>query len=169
MTHYAPFTIHLLSDKNRASFFSTVKIALFCCLTYSIYMNSGLFKKLLPHLVAIIVFLVISVFFCKPILDGNVLKQFDTLNWKAMAENAFEYKAKHGHFPLWNSNLFSGMPNYQVAMEGKTILPDLTKVFALGLPKPINFFFLGCICFYILCLAFGVSPYVGIVGGIAYA
>jgi hypothetical protein len=83
-------------------------------------MNSGLFKKLLPHLIAIVIFLVVSVFFCKPILDGNVLRQSDVIGWKSMAQNAFEYKAKHGHYPLWNPNLFSGMPNYQV-IDGREI------------------------------------------------
>ena len=90
-------------------------------------MNSGLFKKLLPHLVAVIIFLALSVFFCKPILDGNVLRQSDITAWKAMAQNAIEYKAKHGHYPLWNPNIFSGMPNYQVIMEGKSILPDFVR------------------------------------------
>ena len=132
-------------------------------------MKNQALKKLLPHLVAIIVFLVISLIFCKPVLDGNVLNQHDTIGWKGMAQNAFEYKEKNGHFPLWNPNLFSGMPNYQVAMEGKTILPNLIKIFSFGLPKPINFFFLACICFYILCLVLRIRPIVGILGALAYA
>jgi len=132
-------------------------------------MNSGLFKKLLPHLIAIVIFLVISVFFCKPILDGNVLRQSDVIGWKSMAQNAFEYKAKHGHYPLWNPNLFSGMPNYQVAMEGKSVLPDFVSILSLWLPKPMNFFFLACICFYILCLSLRLKPVIGILGSIAFA
>jgi hypothetical protein len=132
-------------------------------------MNSGLFKKLLPHIIAIVIFLALSVFFCKPVLEGNVLRQSDIIGWKAMAQNAFEYKAKHGHLPLWNPNLFSGMPNYQVAMEGKSVLPDLTKILSLWLPKPMNFFFLACICFYILCLSFRLRPVIGILGSIAFA
>jgi hypothetical protein len=132
-------------------------------------MNSGLFKKLLPHLIAIIVFLVITAIFCKPAFEGNVLNQHDITGWKGMAQNAFEYKAKHGHYPLWNPNLFSGMPNYQVAMEGKAVLPDFTKIFSLWLPKPMNFFFLACICFYLLCIALRINPYIGILGGLAYA
>ena len=132
-------------------------------------MNSGSFKKLLPHLVAIVIFLVVSVFFCKPILDGNVLKQSDVIGWKSMAQNAFEYKAKHGHYPLWNPNLFSGMPNYQVMMEGKSVLPDFISILSLWLPKPMNFFFLACICFYILCLSLRLKPVIGILGGIAFA
>jgi len=132
-------------------------------------MNSGLFKKLLPHLIAIVVFLIITAIFCKPALEGNVLNQHDITGWKGMAQNAFEYKTKHGHYPLWNPNLFSGMPNYQVAMEGKSILPDFTKILSLWLPKPMNFFFLACICFYILCIALRVNPIIGIFGSLAYA
>ncbi len=132
-------------------------------------MKNPRLKKLLPHLIAIVVFLVVSMLFCKPALEGNVLNQHDTVGWKGMAQNSFEYKKLHGHFPLWNPNLFSGMPNYQVAMEGKSVLPDTIKLFTLGLPKPINFFFLACICFYILCLALRVNPVAGIMAALAFA
>lgn len=132
-------------------------------------MKNTLLKKLLPHIIAIVVFLVVSMLFCKPALEGNVLNQHDTIGWKGMAQNAFEYKDAHGHFPLWNPNLFSGMPNYQVAMEGKSILPDAVKIFTFGLPKPINFFFLACICFYIFCLVLSINPIIGILTSLAYA
>ena len=132
-------------------------------------MKNPLLKKILPHLVAIIVFLGVSAFFCKPVLDGNVLNQHDIIGWKGMAQNSFEYKEKNGHFPLWNPNLFSGMPNYQVAMQGKSVLPDAVKIFSLGMPKPINFFFLACLCFYILCLALRARPSIAILGGLAFA
>ncbi len=132
-------------------------------------MKNPLLKKILPHFIAVIIFLTVSILFCKPVLEGNVLNQHDIIGWKGMAQNSFEYKEKNGHFPLWNPNLFSGMPNYQVAMEGKSILPDMVKVFSFGLPKPINFFFLACVCFYILCLALRVRPVAGILAGLAYA
>jgi hypothetical protein len=132
-------------------------------------MKNPLLKKILPHLVAVIVFLVVSLLFCKPVLEGNVINQHDNIGWKGMAQSAFEYKKQHGHYPLWNTNLFSGMPNYQVAMQGKSVMPDMVKVFSFGLPKPINFFFLGCICFYILCLALRVNPVIGMLSGLAYA
>lgn len=132
-------------------------------------MNKGLFKTLLPHIIAIVIFLIVTAIFCKPSLEGNVLNQHDINGWKGMAENAFEYKAKHGHYPLWNPNLFAGMPNYQVMMEGKSVLPDVPKIMSLWLPKPMNFFFLACICFYILCVVFRLNPVIGIFGSLAYA
>lgn len=132
-------------------------------------MKNPLLKKILPHFIAVVIFVIVSVLFCKPILDGNVLNQHDNVGWKGMAQNSFEYKEKNGHYPLWNPNLFSGMPNYQVAMEGKSVMPNFVNIFSLGLPKPMNFFFLACICFYILCLALRVRPVIGILAGLAYA
>ena len=101
-------------------------------------MKNNLVKKILPHLVAVLIFLIVSVFFCKPVLEGNVLNQHDVKGWKGVAQNAFDYKEKHGHFPLWNPNVFSGMPNYQIAMDGKSILPDFNKIFSFGLTDPIH-------------------------------
>ena len=132
-------------------------------------MKNPWLKKALPHIAAILIFLIVSVLFSKPALQGNELAQGDVQHWRSMAQNAFDYKEKHGHFPLWNPSMFSGMPNYQTAMEGRSALPDLNKVFALGLPKPANFFFIAALCFYILCLSFQLSPVIGIFGGLAYA
>ena len=132
-------------------------------------MKNALARKALPHVIIIILFLIVSVLFCKPALEGNVLDQHDIVGWKGMAQNAFDYKEKHGHFPLWNTALFSGMPNYLIAMEGKSILPNLSNLLSLGLPQPANMFFLAALCFYILCLAWGSKPLAGAVGGLAYA
>lgn len=132
-------------------------------------MQNPMLKKILPHLIAVSVFLVVSVLFCKPALEGNVLNQHDIIGWKGMAQNSFEYKEKNGHFPLWNPNLFSGMPNYQVAMDGKSVLSPFTNIILNTLPKPISFFFLACICFYILCMALRARPVIALFGALAYA
>jgi hypothetical protein len=132
-------------------------------------MKNPLLKKILPHVIAVVIFLIVSMLFCKPALEGNVLNQHDVTGWKGMAQNSFEYKDKNGHYPLWNPNLFSGMPNYQVAMSNKTIIPNMVQILSFGLPIPINFFFLACVFFYILCLSLRIKPVVGILGGITFA
>ncbi len=126
-------------------------------------------KSLIPHVIAVVVFLIVALIYCKPVLQGKVLQQIDVVNWKGMAQNAFDYKAKNGHFPLWNTHLFSGMPNYQVAMDGHSFLPDITKILTLGMPKPVSFFFLACVCFYILCVVLRSNVAVGILGSLAFA
>ena len=134
-------------------------------------MNSSVLKKALPHVIAVAVFLIVAVIYCKPALDGKVVYQSDMLQYKSMAQQSFEYKDKYGHFPLWTESSFSGMPAYTIAMDGKSRISVgyLSYVLTPWLPQPINFFFLACICFYILTLVMGISPWIGILSALAYA
>ena len=129
------------------------------------------FKKLIPHAVAVGIFLLVTVIFCKPALEsGVVLKQSDISSWQAMSHQSMEYKAAKGHYPLWVSTMFSGMPAFQIAIEGAwSPLFVIDKAFQLWLPKPMNFFFLACISFYFLCMCLRVRPYAAIIGAIAFA
>lgn len=128
-------------------------------------------KNVYPHLIAIVIFLVIAVFYCKPALQGKVLQQHDLQQWKGMAQSSFKYKETHGHFPLWVNSLFGGMPGVQIAMESSNpISPGyLHSLFTLFLPQPINFFFLLCISFYFLTQVFKIDYRLGILAAIAYA
>lgn len=128
-------------------------------------------KNLAPHLIAVGVFLLITMIYCSPALQGKVLQQSDIIHWKGMAQKSFEYKETHGHFPLWTTSLFSGMPAYQVAISAYNPVPVgyLQYLFTLGLPKPLNFFFLMCISFYFLSQVLRVNYRIGILGSLAYA
>lgn len=129
------------------------------------------FKKIVPHVVAVVVFIIVAAVYCKPALEGKIIEQHDIIGWKGMAQQSFEVKEKQGTFPLWTNSMFSGMPAYQIALEGKSgisIYP-LHNIITLGLPKPISFFFLAAICFYFLCIVAGANPWLGILGGLSYA
>ena len=129
------------------------------------------FKKLVPHLIAIAVFLIVAVVYCKPALQGKVVSQQDIKGWRGMSEQSVEFHDKYGYYPLWTNSMFSGMPAYQIAFDARTKIQVgyLDAIFKLGLPKPISYFFLACICFYFLCIVAGGSPWVSILGGLAYA
>ena len=129
------------------------------------------FKKALPHFIAVAIFLMVAVIYCKPALDGKVVAQHDTQGWRGMAQQSFEFKDKYGYYPLWTNSMFSGMPAYQIALDARTNVSVgyAQSIITLGLPKPVNFFFLASICFYFLCLVAGSNPWVGIMGGLAYA
>jgi len=129
------------------------------------------FSKLLPHGLAVLVFLLVAVIYCKPAFEDKVLFQEDSLQWKAMARSSFQYKQTHGHFPLWSNSMFSGMPAYQIAIDGPSVnLPALFyNIFTFNLEKPTSYFFLACICFYFLAGVLRINPYIGIIGSLAYA
>ena len=127
-------------------------------------------KKLLPHVIAIAIFLIVAVIYCKPALQGKVLQQSDVIHWKAMSKDAFNYKDRHGKFPLWINNMFSGMPSFQVGAEYNNDVPYIfIRIFSLWLPKPLNFFFLACVCFYFLAQVLRINRVVSILGSLAFA
>jgi len=128
-------------------------------------------KAILPHAIAVAIFVIVAVIYCKPTLDGKVLQQSDTTQWKAMAQSSFKYKEQHGHFPLWTNSMFCGMPAYQIALdaENPVSLGFFYEALSFGLPKPASFFFLACICFYFLALILRCNPYLAIGTALSYA
>jgi len=134
-------------------------------------MEKTWYKPILPHAIAVGVFLLVSFLFCQPAFQHKALTQHDNDQWKAMSHSSYVYKDAHGHFPLWTQSMFSGMPAYQIAMDAPALSPQylVYTILTLHLPDPANFFFLGCICFYILAMALRVNPWAGIIGALAYA
>lgn len=133
-------------------------------------MNSFL-KKATPHLIAIGIFLVLAIIYCQPALQGKVMNQHDVVGWRGMAQQSFDFKEKHGHFPLWTNSLFSGMPAYNVAMEAShpVQVGYVYTILTLGLPKPAQYFFIACLTFYFLCMVLRMRPWLAIMAAIAYA
>ncbi|HEU4576524.1 MAG TPA: YfhO family protein [Chitinophagaceae bacterium] len=133
-------------------------------------MKQGFLKKALPHIIAIVVFLVVAAIYCKPVLEGKVISQHDITNWKGAIHQSEVFKETHGHYPLWTNSLFSGMPAFQIGgIGGNYIGGYVHLLLTLNLPVPLQFFFLACICFYILCLVLRVNPYIAILGSLAFA
>lgn len=129
------------------------------------------FKTIAPHLVALAVFLLVAVIFCRPALEsGVVLQQSDVTAVESMKHQGELYKQIHGKYPLWISSMFSGMPAYNIIFDGPVSpFQYINKALQLWLPKPMNFFFLCCICFYFFCMCVRIRPYVAILGSLAFA
>lgn len=126
-------------------------------------------KKILPHIIAVVIFIVIAALFCKPALEGKTLYQHDIVQYEGGSKDIADYSAKHGQAPLWTNGMFSGMPTYQIWMPANNLLPHyVNKILTLGLPQPMQFFFLACILFYFLSQVAGVNPWVGIFGALAF-
>ena len=108
------------------------------------------FKANLTHFIAVALFLLCSIIYCKPALEGKVLQQSDISQWKGMAQETLTAGAKYGQNPLWTNSMFGGMPTYQITgVPGFTYtIGLLDRIFTLNLPEPINLFFLACVCFY---------------------
>src|SRR4051812_3424138 len=113
-------------------------------------MKGPLLKRILPHLIAVAIFAIVAIIYCKPTLEGKVLAASDVQSWKGMAEQSIKVKEKTGQYPLWTNSMFGGMPTYQIAQDGSTIslgIEYFRKALTLWLPEPIAFFFLASLCF----------------------
>ena len=127
-------------------------------------------KDILPYLVAIVIFFAISVIYCSPILEGKQLFQLDGRKGAGMGQDIKQYKAETGEKSLWTGSMFGGMPAYQISPSYKAYpFSNLRRVVEGGLPTPASHIFLYMFGFFILMCAFGVNPWIGIIGAIAYA
>jgi hypothetical protein len=134
-------------------------------------MKSSWFKKLIPHGVAVLIFLVVAFIYCKPVLEGKVVAQHDVTHWKGSIQQSVEYAKTHdGVYPLWTNSMFGGMPTFQIGYTSNNKIPWIAhQILSIGLPKPVNFFFLACICFYFLCVTLRVRTVYAILGALAFA
>jgi hypothetical protein len=134
-------------------------------------MKQSILKSLLPHIIAVAIFAIVAIVYAKPAIEGKVLQQSDITQWKGMAQDAFQFKEKYGHFPLWSNSMFGGMPGYQITgVPGfEYSIGMFDTIFTLGLPEPIGLFFLASICFYFLAQVLGFNTIISIIGALAYS
>ncbi len=127
-------------------------------------------ENLSSILVAIIIFLIISIAYFYPILEGKTLQQTDLVQHKGMSKELMDYRAETGKEALWTNSTFSGMPGYLISTKFKSnFLRIFHKIFTLNNWSPICYIFLYLLGFYFALLVFGVNKWLSIVGAIAYA
>lgn len=127
------------------------------------------FKVMLPHIVAIVVFLFITLLYFYPLLEGKTLKQGDIIQFKGMSKEIADFRSKTGEEALWTNSMFGGMPAYQISViYYNNLARYIDKIISFNLPVPANFLFLSLIGFYILLLAFRVDPWMAIAGALAF-
>ncbi len=135
-------------------------------------MNSSSFlRKALPHIIAIISFLVISIILYRPIIfEGKVMDQNDINQGIGAGSEIREYREKTGEEVLWTNSMFSGMPAYLISLNwsGGQILKTTQKILLLYMPSPVGENFVAFVTFYILLLTFGVRPYLALAGAMAF-
>lgn len=126
---------------------------------------------ILPHLIAIITFLLLTVLFFHPVfLENKDIKQYDIMQWRGGAQELLDFREATGKEGLWTNSMFSGMPGYLVNVQfSGEAMAYVHKLYSLWIPHPVNALFIALTSFYILLLSFGVRPYLAIGGAIAFA
>ena len=133
--------------------------------------NSLNFKKILPHLITVGIFVSISLIYFSPVLEGKVVNMKDIIQFKGMSQESKEYReANNGEQTLWTGSSFSGMPIYQTGMKSdNNLVKYIDKFIKLGLPRPADMLFLHLLGFYILLISLKVDYRVAIIGSCGFA
>lgn len=132
--------------------------------------NKSLLKHILPYISAILLFIIISIVFMNPVLEGKKLKQGDIEVYKGVSKEIKDFRDQTGEEALWTNSMFGGMPAYQIS----TVYPNnwikkINKILQLGLPHPANYLFLYFIGFFILLIILKVDPWLAIIGSFGFA
>jgi hypothetical protein len=127
------------------------------------------FKSITPHLLAIVLFVAITLLYFSPLLEGKKLKQSDNIQFQGASKEIADYRATTGKEALWTNRMFGGMPAYQISvMYSSNLVKYVDKLFHLWLPNPAGIVFLYFIGFYILLLVLRVDPRLSIIGAIGF-
>ena len=127
-------------------------------------------KSMMPHLIAIAVFLGISLAYFSPILEGKRIYQSDKVNFIGMSKEIKDHRAEYGDEPLWTNSMFSGMPAYQISVVyGANLVKNVDKLFQGFLPRPAGLVFLYLLGFYILLISLKIDYRLAILGAVAFA
>jgi hypothetical protein len=126
------------------------------------------FKKALPHIAAVVIFLIVACVTFSPQFSGKGLRQGDIKNYQSSSKEMKDYAAKTGERANWTGTSFSGMPTYQISTvaEGNNLkyLIKPTRAFISG---GAGVFFAGMLCCYLLLVLNGVNPWLSIAAGVA--
>lgn len=125
-------------------------------------------KSTLPHLIAVLLFTVISFAYFFPVLEGRKINAHDTKVYEGSSKEISDYRDKYGKEPLWTNSMFSGMPAYLISVKYPGNLFKHLDNFLKLYKTPVAALFLSMLGFYIMLLFFRVNPWLAMAGAIAY-
>ncbi|WP_298348714.1 YfhO family protein [uncultured Dokdonia sp.] len=126
------------------------------------------FKKLLPHILVVLGFIVVALVYFNPVLSGKRIYQNDIKLYEGMAKQHRDFRAETGEETYWTNSAFGGMPTYQMGARFEYDMMDKLDRVIRFLPRPADYLFLYFISFYALMLVMRVPWKLAVVGALAF-
>ncbi len=135
-------------------------------------MNIQFFKRnILPHIIAIVTFFIVSSVYFYPAWQGKSLQGHDVKMSYGKHRERVDFKEYEHKLPIWNGGLFGGMPEFISNSYSGTGTYQKTFYFfskSLGIPLEVFSLFMYMLCFYLFLVALGISPWVSIAGAFGF-
>lgn len=126
------------------------------------------YKKFLPHLVVFVLFIVASLAYFNPVLQGKKIFQSDIVQYSGMAKQQNDFRSKIGEETYWTDAAFGGMPTYQLGAKYPNNYIKQLDLAIRFLPRPADYLFLYFIGMYILFLVLKVNYKLAFLGALAF-
>ncbi len=129
-------------------------------------------KKLVPDIVAVLLFAVLAfAYFFPADTEGRILYRHDASAGVGAGQEQQEYYQRTGERTRWTNALFSGMPTYQSApsYNSTNLLGKVVDAYHLWLPENVWYVFVYLLGFYLLLRAFDFRWYLAALGSVMWA
>tara|TARA_R110002020_G_scaffold35530_9_gene107153 strand:+ start:17929 stop:20364 length:2436 start_codon:yes stop_codon:yes gene_type:complete len=126
------------------------------------------YKKILSHLVVFVLFIVASLAYFNPVLQGKKIFQSDIVQYTGMAKQQNDFREKTGEETYWTDAAFGGMPTYQLGAKYPNNYIKQLDLAIRFLPRPADYLFLYFIGMYILFLVLKVDYKLAFLGALAF-
>lgn len=128
-------------------------------------------KIWLPYVAAVALFYVLAYMFTPQVFSGKVVNQSDIASWRGMANEIITYNESHPDQDpaLWTNSMFSGMPATTISLKYDGDFLDIfyNTIHKLTGQRPPSYLLISMVGAFLLFLAFGVNPWLSIVGAVA--
>ena len=125
-------------------------------------------KSILPHILVILGFVILSLAYFSPVLQGKEIYQSDIVQFIGMSKQQKDFKAETGQETYWTNGAFAGMPTYQLgARYPHNYIKKIDAVLRF-LPRPADYLFLYLMSFYVLLLVLKVDYKLAALGALAF-
>ena len=125
-------------------------------------------KKFLPHLLVFFAFIVVSLAYFYPVLQGKEIFQSDIAQYIGMAREQNDFREQTGEEPYWTDAAFGGMPTYQLGAQYPHNYIKKLDLALRFLPRPADYLFLYFIGLYILLLVMKVDYRLSFLGALVF-
>ena len=126
-------------------------------------------KEIIPHVIAILLFLTITGVYFAPLFQGDKIYQGDIVNYIGASKELHDFREDTGKEALWTNRMFGGMPAYQISHHTPSNLTRFAdKIVRFNFPKEASFVLIAFIGFYILLLSMGLAPPIAIAGALGF-
>lgn len=127
-------------------------------------------KRLLPHLIALLAFALLTIGYFLPAYQGKSLSQGDITQWEGMSKEITDWNKAHPDDPaLWTNRMFGGMPAVQISQNYPgNFVNKIVRALQVFFPEATVLLFMMFAGFYVLLLCFEVNAWLALAGAIAY-